>query len=44
MLKKMEFFQRQLAARKPEEFRAIVVDVRSMGLIVELPGSDGQRA
>jgi ribonuclease R len=37
MLKKMEFFQRQLASRKPQEFRAIVVDVRSYGLSVELP-------
>ena len=37
LLKKMEFFQRQLAARKPEAFRAIVVDVRSYGLVVELP-------
>lgn len=36
-LKKMEFFQRQLAARRPEEMRAIVVDVRSYGLVVELP-------
>ena len=37
MLKKMEFFLRQLTSRKPDEFRAIVVDVRSHGLIVELP-------
>jgi ribonuclease R len=37
MLKKMEFFQRQLDARRPEEFRAIVVDVRSYGLVIELP-------
>ncbi len=37
MLKKMEFFERQLAAKKPVEFRAIVVDVRTMGLFVELP-------
>ena len=37
MLKKMEFFQRQLVAKKPVEFRAIVVDVRTMGLFVELP-------
>ncbi|EDY17811.1 ribonuclease R [Chthoniobacter flavus Ellin428] len=37
MLKKMEFFQRQLTARRPEEMRAIVVDVRSYGLVVELP-------
>jgi ribonuclease R len=37
MLKKMEFFQRQLASKKPEQFRALVVDVRSYGLLVELP-------
>lgn len=37
MLKKMEFFLRQLAAKRPDEFRAIVVDVRSYGLVVELP-------
>jgi ribonuclease R len=37
LLKKMEFFLRQLKSRKPEEFRAIVVDVRSYGLVVELP-------
>jgi ribonuclease R len=37
LLKKMEFFQRQLASGKPEEFRALVVDVRSYGLFVELP-------
>ncbi len=37
MLKKMEYFQRQLASRKPEQFRAAVIDVRSYGLLVELP-------
>jgi ribonuclease R len=36
-LKKIEFFERQLKARNPQEFRAIVTDVRSFGLIVELP-------
>lgn len=36
-LKKMEFFQRQLTARKPQEFTAIVVEVRAMGVFVELP-------
>jgi ribonuclease R len=36
-LKKMEFFQRQLALRAPDEFRAVVVDVRSYGLVIELP-------
>ncbi len=33
----MEIFLRQLASRKPTEFRAHVVDVRSYGLSVELP-------
>ncbi len=37
MLKKMEFFLRQLESKKPDEFRANVVDVRSYGLVVELP-------
>lgn len=37
LLKKMEFFLRQLASKKPTEFRAHVVDVRSYGLSVELP-------
>ena len=36
-LKKVEFFERQLRSRKPERFRAIVVDVRGHGLVVELP-------
>ncbi|HEX8311918.1 MAG TPA: VacB/RNase II family 3'-5' exoribonuclease, partial [Chthoniobacteraceae bacterium] len=36
-LKKMEFFQRQLESKRPEEMRAAVVDVRSYGLVVELP-------
>lgn len=37
LLKKMEFFLRQLESRRPTEFRAMVVDVRSYGLVVELP-------
>jgi ribonuclease R len=37
LLKKMEFFLLQLEAKRPIEFRAIVVDVRSYGLVVELP-------
>ena len=37
MLKKMEFFLRQMESRRPDEFRAMVVDVRSYGLVVELP-------
>lgn len=36
-LKKIEFFQNQLRTQKPEAFRAVVVDVRSYGLLVELP-------
>jgi ribonuclease R len=36
-LKKMEFFERQLTSRKPQEFRAIVTEVRSFGLVVDLP-------
>jgi len=36
-MKKLEFFQRQLEERKPQIFRASVVDVRNYGLLVELP-------
>lgn len=36
-IKKVEFFQRQIASKKPQQFQAIVVDVRSFGLFVELP-------
>jgi ribonuclease R len=36
-LKKLEFFQRQLAAKDPQVFRATVLDVKNFGLIVELP-------
>src|SRR5581483_3607515 len=36
-MKKLEFFQRQLDERKPQIFRASVVDVRNYGLLVELP-------
>lgn len=36
-LKKMEYFQAQLAARKPEAHPAVIVDVRNYGLLVELP-------
>ncbi len=35
--KKLEYFERQLRARVPEKFRATVIDVRSHGLVVELP-------
>ncbi len=37
MLKKMEYFQNQLTSRKPDPWLAMVVDVRSYGLVVELP-------
>ena len=36
-MKKLEFFQRQLDERKPQIFRASIVDVRNYGLLVELP-------
>jgi len=36
-LKKMEFFQRQLTSKRPERFEAIVTDVRSYGLFLDLP-------
>ena len=37
LMKKLEFFQQQLAGRKPQMFSATVVDVRNYGLMVELP-------
>ena len=36
-LKKLEYFERQLASRRPDSFAAVVVDIRPIGLIVELP-------
>jgi len=36
-MKKLEFFQQQIAGRKPQVFAATVVDVRNYGLMVELP-------
>jgi ribonuclease R len=36
-LKKMEFFQTQIRKGKPQAFPAIIVDVRSYGMLVELP-------
>jgi ribonuclease R len=36
-MKKLEFFQQQLAGRKPQIFSATIVDVRNFGLMVELP-------
>jgi ribonuclease R len=38
-MKKLEFFQQQLAGRKPQIFSATVVDIRNYGLMVELPGA-----
>ena len=36
-MKKLEFFQEQLAGRKPQIFSATVVDIRNYGMMVELP-------
>lgn len=36
-MKKLEFFERQLAERNPQVFRAAIVDVRNYGLVIELP-------
>jgi ribonuclease R len=36
-LKKFDFFQTQLNEQRPQSFPAVVVDVRSYGLLVELP-------
>jgi ribonuclease R len=35
--KKLEYFESQLRAREPDTFRATVIDVRSHGLVIELP-------
>jgi ribonuclease R len=35
--KKLEFFEQQLAERNPQVFRAVIVDVRNYGLVIELP-------
>ena len=40
LVKKIEFFQRQLDSQKPHTFRAIVSDTRIHGLTVELPDAD----
>ncbi len=40
LVKKIEFFQRQLDSQKPQTFRAIVSDARIHGLTVELPDAD----
>jgi ribonuclease R len=36
-VKKLEFFEQQLAERDPQVFRASVIDVRNYGLVIELP-------
>jgi len=36
-LKKLEYFQRQVASRKGQTFEAQVIDVRNFGILVELP-------
>jgi ribonuclease R len=36
-MKKLEFFQRQLDARDPQVFQAVILDVKNYGLLVELP-------
>jgi len=36
-MKKIEYFQNQLRQKKPDVFRASVLDVRSYGLLIELP-------
>jgi ribonuclease R len=36
-MKKLEFFQLQLDARDPQIFKAVVIDVRNYGLLIELP-------
>ena len=40
LLKKMEFFQRQLDAKKPQKFTAVVREVKPQGLLVEVPDVD----
>ena len=39
-LKKMEYFQRQLDARDPRTFRAIITDTKPHGLLIEIPEVD----
>ncbi|MFL6514928.1 MAG: ribonuclease R [Chthoniobacterales bacterium] len=36
-MKKLEYFEQQLAQRNPQVFRAIIIDVRNYGLVIELP-------
>lgn len=39
-VKKLEYFQRQLDSKKPDEFEAFVSDIKSHGLLIELPDVD----
>jgi ribonuclease R len=39
-VKRLEYFQRQLDSAKPDEFAAFVSDVKSHGLLIELPDVD----
>src|SRR5205085_4357286 len=36
-MKKLEYFEQQLAQRNPQVFRAVITDVRNYGLLIELP-------
>ncbi|HET9548891.1 MAG TPA: S1 RNA-binding domain-containing protein, partial [Candidatus Binatia bacterium] len=36
-MKKLEFLQLQLAEKNPQVFRAVVIEVRNYGLLIELP-------
>lgn len=36
-MKQMEFFERQLQIRNPQVFRAVIIDIRNYGLLIELP-------
>jgi len=38
-LKKLEFFSRQLELKKPDRFKALIMDVMNFGMFVELPDS-----
>lgn len=40
LVKKMEFFQRQIEAGKPQEFMAVVREVKSQGLLIEVSDVD----
>ena len=36
-MKKLEFFEAQVKAHRPQVFDAVVIDVRNYGLLIELP-------